>query len=129
MSWKKMLAGFRVAVVVGFYTTFVIQNLWNWFAVPALHVPEISYWTMYGLLLGARLVFEKDETFEKAEVFGRVGMMIEACVPEEKQADLNAQLLAEDEKMGTKILSMVAGQAVGNTITLGIAFAIHIFAG
>lgn len=128
MSWKKMLAGFGVAVGVGFYTTFVIQNLWNWFAVPALHVPEISYWTIYGLLLGARLVFEKDETFEKQEIFGRVGMMIEACVPEEKQADLNAQLLAEDEKMGTKILSMVTGQAIGNTITLGIGFAIHLFA-
>lgn len=129
MSWKKMLAAWGVALGVGFYTTFVIQNLWNWFAVAAFHVPEISYWTIYGLLLGAHLVFDKDESLEKGEIFGRIRMMLDACVPEEKREELTAELKAEDESMGMKIFTMVIVKAIVNTVALGVGFAIHLLAG
>jgi len=33
---KKTLLVWGIAFIVGFYTTFVLQSLWNWFAVPAL---------------------------------------------------------------------------------------------
>lgn len=41
---------FAVAVAVGFYTGFVMQYLWNWFAAPAFHLDPISYWRMCGLV-------------------------------------------------------------------------------
>jgi hypothetical protein len=30
------------------YGVFVLQQLWNWFAAPALHVAEFGYWQMLG---------------------------------------------------------------------------------
>jgi hypothetical protein len=61
--------------------------------------------TIYGLLLEAHLVFEKDQMFEKAHIFGRLGMMIEACVPKEEREGLNLALRAEHENMAVKLLS------------------------
>jgi len=37
---------FLVGPVVGLYRTFVLLNLWNWFAAEALHLPVISFWVM-----------------------------------------------------------------------------------
>jgi hypothetical protein len=38
-------------LLMGLYMTIVLQTLWNWFAVNALHVPEIGFWAAYGLFL------------------------------------------------------------------------------
>src|ERR1700681_3164909 len=96
MNWKKMGIAFGISVVVNFYTTFVVRSLWNWFAVPSFSVPQISYWTTYGLVLLIRLLFDKNTTYKDQEIFGRLGMMIDACVPEEKREELTEQLLEED---------------------------------
>jgi len=84
VSVKKMIGMWGIAIVVGLYTTFVLQMLWNWFAVDALRAPEISYWTVYGLLLLIRLIFEKP-TLESDEKFKRLAILVEACVPQEKR--------------------------------------------
>ena len=42
MNAKKLLTIFGISLVVGLYTTFVLQNLWNWFAVPAFNVPRVG---------------------------------------------------------------------------------------
>jgi hypothetical protein len=49
MGVKKLGGTYAVALVVGLYTTLVVQSLWNWFAVKALNAPRVSYWEMYGL--------------------------------------------------------------------------------
>ena len=48
-DWKKIGMTWVISTLVGFYTVFVLMQLWNWFAVPLLHVPEASYWLIYGL--------------------------------------------------------------------------------
>jgi hypothetical protein len=48
---KKVMLFWLIGSVVALYRTFVIENLWNWFAASALHIPEISFWGMYGLVL------------------------------------------------------------------------------
>jgi len=52
----KLLMGIPCYIILwlisSLFTTFVLQNLWNWFAIPALHASEISFWVMYGLRIG-----------------------------------------------------------------------------
>jgi len=127
MNWKKLGMVFALGLVVSFYTTFVLENLWNWFAVPALAAPQISYWTAYGFVLLIRLLFDKDATYKDQEVFGRLGMMIDACVPEEKRAELTEQLLEEDKGLAGRLGGGVLGEAVGVSITLGLGWAVHTF--
>jgi hypothetical protein len=127
MDWKKWAIAWAVAIVVGFYTTFVVQSLWNWFAVPSLNAPTVSYWTAYGLVLLIRLVFDKNDYIKDQEAFGRLGMMIEACVPEEKRAELTAQLLEEDKGLAGRLGGGVIGQAFGVTFTLALGWAVHTF--
>ena len=127
MNWKKLGMVFAIGLVVSFYTTFVLENLWNWFAVPALGAPQISYWTAYGFVLLIRLLFDKDTTYKEQEIFGRLGMMIDACVPEEKLAELTEQLLEEDKGLAGRLGGGVLGEAVGVSITLGLGWAVHTF--
>lgn len=49
-------------VVAGLFIPFVLQHLWNWFAVPAFNLHEILYWQMFGIFLFARvLLFQGDD--------------------------------------------------------------------
>jgi hypothetical protein len=127
MNWKKLGMVFGVGIIVSFYTTFVLENLWNWFAVPALGAPQISYWTAYGFVLLIRLLFDKDTTYKNQEIFGRIGMMIDACVPEEKRAELTEQLLDEDKRLPLRLGGVVFGEALGVSFTLGLGWAVHTF--
>ena len=58
-DWKKFAMTWTASTLVGFYSVFVLMEVWNWFAVPLLHVSETSYWLMYrvsmlfGLMTGA----------------------------------------------------------------------------
>lgn len=126
MNWKKMGIVFGLGVVISFYTTFVVQSLWNWFAVPSLNAPQISYWTTYGLVLLIRLFSERDD-FKDLEISNRLAMMIEACVPEEKREELNEQLLAEDKALAGRLGGGVLGEAFGVSFTLALGWAVHTF--
>jgi hypothetical protein len=121
-----MIGMWGIAIVVGLYTTFVLQMLWNWFAVDALRAPEISYWTVYGLLLLIRLIFEKP-TLESDEKFKRLAILVEACVPQEKKAEVENALKTEDDDMWVKLGIVIFGEVAGSSIALGIGFAIHSF--
>jgi len=127
MNWKKMGLVFGVGVIVSFYTTFAVESLWNWFAVRSLSAPQISYWTAYGLVLLIRLLSDKNDYYKDQEVFGRLGMMIETCVPEEKRAELTEQLLEEDKGLAGRLGGGVIGEAFGVTFTLGLGWAVHTF--
>lgn len=59
MEWKKTGWFSLVAIIVGLYTTFVLQSLWNWFVVTAFNIPSVSYWQMYGLVLLVTLISER----------------------------------------------------------------------
>lgn len=42
-SWKQWTVGFITGLSVGFYSIYVAQCFWNWFGVPYLHIPSISF--------------------------------------------------------------------------------------
>jgi|ERR1019366_810742 integrase len=83
---KKTLWLSGISLVVGFYTTFVLQNLWNWFAVPALHVSNIGYWSMFGLNILIGLLFERGEKYEEDHRWKAAMTVLDACVPEGRHA-------------------------------------------
>lgn len=128
MTWKKFLYAFVLSVIVGFYLAFVGQTLWNWFAVPAFHVEEIGYWMAYGLFLLIHLLFDQDNSMEQGEIFGRLEMMLNACVRDDRREELNDELRTEREGLALRLFSGVFGKALGATITLGIGFVVHILA-
>ena len=50
-EWEKFAMTWMVSILIGFYSVFVLTELWNWFVVPLLHVPEARYWLMYGVTM------------------------------------------------------------------------------
>ncbi|HTQ61141.1 MAG TPA: hypothetical protein VMI32_13005 [Candidatus Solibacter sp.] len=126
MNWKKMAIVFGIGVIVNFYITFVVKSLWNWFAVPSLNAPQISYWTTYGLVLLIRLLADRND-FKELEVSNRLSMMIDACVPEEKRTELTERLVAEDKGLAGRLGGGVIGEALGVSFTLMLGWAVHTF--
>lgn len=105
------------AFAVGFYTTFVLQNLWNWFVVPSINVPYISYWQMYGFNLLVGTVIEPD-TFP---------MLVQhASLPDEKRREIEETVT--DERLWTEVVGpLLFGKLLNRTITLATGWAIHVF--
>jgi hypothetical protein len=123
---KKTLWLWATSLIVGFYTAFVLQRLWNWFAVPALHVPSIGYWLMFGLNTLIGLIFQRGETFGEDQRWKVVMTVLAACVPDGKQAKVQ-ETLEQEMKHGMWVNagSMVVDKIVGNTFALSIGWAIH----
>jgi len=132
---KKYMGKFLVAWLVGsilsLYTTFVIMNLWNWFASPALHVPEISFWGMFGLVLLVGLFSEWHGIAEEAGWKNIIAVLI-ASVPDERREEVTSKIeeyAKEQMKLevwleaGTKTF----GRCVVNILVLGLGFVVHTF--
>lgn len=126
MNWKKVTLMWLVAIVVGFYTTFVLQTLWNWFAVEALHAPTISYWTMYGLMMLVRLVFDKNGA-EMDERFKRLGILVQGCIRDDKSDEVRTAIEDEEKGLPLTLGAIAGGQAIANTLTLAIGFFVKAF--
>jgi hypothetical protein len=126
MNVKKVLFLWGIAVLVWLYTTLVLQNLWNWFAVDALNAPHVSYRTMYGLLMIVNLVFEKD-TFLSDAKFTHTNILISACVPVDKWADVNEQLKDEEGSLVFQLGTLMVGKVAGSTLVFALGWAVHMF--
>jgi len=129
-DFKKLLWAFPIGIVVSLYTTFIIQNLWNWFAVPALHVTEIPFWGIYGLVLLVGLLAEGQKNGDK---FANEQRMEEyrpcfgCIIPEEKKEGVMQTIEKENEGMWLNMGLEVFGKIVGNTLTLLIGWGVHTF--
>jgi hypothetical protein len=121
----KWLGVFLVALPVGLYTAFVAQCFWNWFAVPVLHVSEVSFLEMLGLLWLIQLLTSRHPAADDKR-WALLASLIELCVPPERQQELSE--LREGNPLATMIegFSAVFGQVVGNTVTLVLGFALHL---
>jgi hypothetical protein len=125
-STKKWFWFWIVSMVVALYTTFVMQNLWNWFAVPALNVPRISYLMMYGLGLLAGLIFEHQD-FAEEQHRDLVFAILDFCVPEDKHEALAKTIEQKTEGIWVALGFKIFGKLMSNTLGLAIGFGIHIF--
>ena len=126
MGWKKWAILWGTSLVVGLYTTFVMQMLWNWFAVGALHASEVSYWMMFGLVMLVRTVFPGDDSKHEAR-YKRLVTIMDACIPEDKRADVKSEIESEEKSVPFTLGFMILGQVMDNSLTLGLGWAVHTF--
>ena len=128
MHLKKMAWFWGVGLIVGLYTTFVLQQLWNWFLAPSLHLSEISYWVMYGIQLLFSLLFSSaGQEAKEAQSWKLAFLTLDACVPEERREKLAETLKEYESTLWMDVGSRIFGLVVGNTITLAIGWGIHTF--
>ena len=126
---KKFMLFWLIGSVVGLYTTFVIESLWNWFATSALHVSEISFWVTYGLVLLIGLFTDNQgQNFAEDQRWKVMLITLDACIPDAKRDDVKAQM-EEQAQVGIWVEagSHVFGKLVGNSLVLILAFVIHAF--
>ena len=94
-----MVGAYLVAMIVGLYTTFVVQSLWNWFAVKAFNVPSVSYWEMYGLtMLLSSLLSRGEEEAKDEQRWKMATTILDACVPEDKRNQLPEEIVSDHQK-------------------------------
>ena len=126
---RKALRLWPVGLVVSFYATLVNQSLWNWFAIPALHVPPIGYWAMYGLTMLLGLLFDHGRDQSEAEDFRWKGAMVflEACVPQGQLAEVRETIKRQEDDLWADLGARILSKAVGMTLMLGIGWAVHTF--
>jgi hypothetical protein len=117
---KRTVLLWMVMFVVGLYTTFVLQSLWNWFAVEAFHLAPISFWLMYGLMLTARMFTSRGD---ELPFFEELTTRINACMSEEKRELVNNEI---EHGIWAKTGRVLIGEVSGSTVSLGIGAVVHI---
>jgi hypothetical protein len=125
-DWKKFAMTWATSTLVFFYTVFVFMQLWNWFAVPLLHVPEASYWLIYGLSMLFGLMTEKLDSPAHERRWNALFIILNACVPEQKMEDVKEEVRSETESIWSDVGLMIFGRVLTNSLTLGIGFAVHL---
>ncbi len=123
---KKSYLIWPTAFITGLYRTFVLECCWNWFAVPFLGVPGISYWGMFGINLLITLFFpSKNEANEyRWEILTAT---VETCVPEDRKEDLKNQLEAKYNDTSSRIIKMIFSELIGNTFVLVLGWCVAVF--
>jgi hypothetical protein len=114
--------------VTGFYTTFVLKNLWNWFLAPALHTSEVSYWMMYGIQLiwDVLSVRTWNNPLEQRKWDG-LFMVLDGCLPDEKRAQVEEALKGTERTLWADLQRKVFGDLIGQTVALAIGWGVHVF--
>jgi hypothetical protein len=81
---------------------------------------------MYGLVLIIGM-FAYDPNFEQKQQFKAIVTVLDACLPEEKREEVNEQLEEQSSEVWLQASSTIFGRLVGNTFTLAVGWAVHIF--
>jgi hypothetical protein len=110
-----------IGLPIGLYTAFVAQCLWNWFAAPALRLPEISFLRMLGLWWMIALLIRSSAKDETRGLVFLVGVT-RLCVPPERTTEL-AELM-DSRLLDELILGL--GQISRNTLALALGFGLHL---
>jgi hypothetical protein len=124
---RMLVVMFLVGPLVGLYTTFVLENLWNWFATDALHLPAVSFWVMYGLVLIIGMFSSSGSDFEQEHRFKVLATVLDACVPEEKRELVTEQLDEHQSSMWADVGFKIFGRVLGITWTLVVGWGVHTF--
>ena len=127
-DWKKLAMTWGTSTLVGFYTIFVLMQLWNWFAVPLLHVPEASYWLIYGLsmVFGLLTGATGQDNPARERRWNSLFLILNACVPEHKMEDVKEDVRSETESIWSDVGLLIFGRVLTNSLTLGLGFVVHL---
>jgi hypothetical protein len=110
-----------IGLPIGLYTAFVAQCFWNWFAAPALRLPEISFLRMLGLWWMIALLIRSSAEGEMRALASLVGIT-RLCVPPERTTELEE--LIDSRPLDELILGL--WQIIRNTLTLALGFGLHL---
>jgi hypothetical protein len=125
---KKTVVFTLVGTLVGLYTTFVLQHLWNWFVTTAFHLPEISFWVLYGVVLSIGMFSDtQSSNFQQRQWFKGLATGLDACIPESKYESVKEQMDAQGAEMWVEAGFLVFGRLLASTVTLIIGGAVHLF--
>jgi hypothetical protein len=124
VNFKRDTIYFIIGIALKLYTTFVLQNLWNWFVVPAFQIPSISFWLMYGVLLLIGLVFPRSDLAQESR-WERTFMVLHECIPEDRREAVNEKV-KESAQVGLMVLSETFNTLIGNTVILMIGFVVYV---
>ena len=110
-SEKKFVTTWIVSTSVGFYSVFVLMEMWNWFAVPLLGVSECSYWLMYGVSMLFGLMTgasdgEKENPVDERR-WNALFIALDTCVPEHKTEEVREEVRSETEGIWTDVGIMI----------------------
>ena len=127
-DWKKFAVTWAASTSVGFYSVFVLMEVWNWFAVPLLHVSEANYWLMYGvsMLFGLMTGAGEEENPADERRWKALFVVLDACLPEHKTEEVREQVRSETEGIWTDLGVMIFGRIVSRSLTLGLGFVVHL---
>jgi hypothetical protein len=126
---KKLIGAWAIAFFIGLYRTFVSLNLWNWFAVPYLHLPNLSFLQLWGLMLLASAVmpgnFHAGESDEKMR-WATLGEAVQMCIPDDKQHTWKEYWDGEPARVFFCTVGGILGAFASNTLVLVMGFLLHI---
>lgn len=134
--WKKRLKvaltgiGCLLIPISPFYSTFVMQNLWNWFVAEAIHAAEISYWRAFGILVVLTVIrYNVENTYEKEMQAPRIYRMVETLLSPEARAELHKSFEVEDQSWSATIAGVnpQVGKTILNTVALAAGWGVHTF--
>jgi hypothetical protein len=128
MNIKKFLLLYAISVIVGLFTAFVLTILWSWFVVPVFHVDAVSFWMMYGFILLIDLLRSNGNDVEADRRHKIVAIMLDACVPAERRAEVMEQLTEFTEQIWYEAGWKLFGKLLGNAMVLGLGFVVHVLA-
>jgi hypothetical protein len=127
-NMKKQLLFALVVFMTGFYTTFVLMSLWNWFLAPALHTAGVSYWMMYGIqLIWDTLSARKLKDPLEQRKWDGLFIALEACLPNEKRAQVDEALEGTEKIVWLDLQRKVFGDTMGQTVVLALGCGVHAF--
>jgi len=135
-TWLLWIVKIPADQLVRCYTAFLLQTLWNWYAVGPLHFASINFWEMYGLLLMVGVLAEsvstREEKFLEQEfMFTAVSASVDLCIPDDKQSAIR-RLIGEEQVGWPRLAWITAGSTalsriVEGTCALVVGFFVHIF--
>jgi len=125
-DFKRTATLIAFAFPVGFYTTFVIQCLWNWFAVPVFHLERASYWLIYGLNTLFGLLRERYALPEEQQ-WKRLFLVLDVCVPETRREHLMESIEGRNESEWVEFGFSIFGKVVSNSFVLGVGWVVYTF--
>jgi hypothetical protein len=124
---KKGISFWLVSMIVSFYTTFVLQQLWNWFAVAAFQASKISFWEMYGLVLLVGLLTESHSEVIDEPRWKTLFTILDIWCPEDKRQAVEEAMEEQKKSIWMDSGVLIFAKFAGNTLTLVIGWGIHTF--
>jgi hypothetical protein len=129
--WKKMPLLFVIGIFVSLFDAFVLQSLWNWYAVPYLRLPEITFWATYGLLLLIQVIVREGSNNNEVEAnkirWDTIDYVMNLLLSQENIERVKEFLKEKEDAIWVTAGSHVFVRVAGNAVTLGTGWMIHAF--